>query len=76
MKFKVDENLPVEVAHLLTDAGHDAITIYDEKLGGADDDEISPVFQKEKRAFVPSMWVSQIPVLILLPITPAWSCSA
>lgn len=52
MKFKVDENLPVEVAHLLTDAGHDAITIYDEKLGGADDDEISPVFQREERAFV------------------------
>ena len=35
MKFKVDENLPVEVAELLRDAGHDAITIYDEELVGA-----------------------------------------
>jgi predicted nuclease of predicted toxin-antitoxin system len=25
MKFKLDENLPVEVAELLRDAGHDAI---------------------------------------------------
>ncbi len=52
MKFKVDENLPVEVAELFRDAGHDAITIYDEELGGADDDEIAPVFLKEERAFL------------------------
>jgi predicted nuclease of predicted toxin-antitoxin system len=52
MKFKVDENLPAEVADLLRDVGHDAVTIYDEKLGGADDDEISPVFQAEGRAFM------------------------
>jgi predicted nuclease of predicted toxin-antitoxin system len=52
MKFKVDENLPVEVAELLRDAGHDAITIHDEELVGADDDEIAPVFAKEERAFM------------------------
>ena len=52
MKFKVDENLPVEVAELLQNAGHDATTIQDEKLVGADDDEIAPVFLKEERAFL------------------------
>ena len=52
MKFKVDENLPVEVAELLQEAGHGATTIHDEKLVGADDDEIAPVFLKEKRAFL------------------------
>jgi predicted nuclease of predicted toxin-antitoxin system len=52
MKFKIDENLPVEVAELLREAGHDAITIHDEKLVGADDDEIAPVFRNEERAFM------------------------
>jgi predicted nuclease of predicted toxin-antitoxin system len=27
MKFKVDENLPVEVAQLLREAGHDVLTV-------------------------------------------------
>jgi hypothetical protein len=27
MKFKVDENLPVEVVSVLCDAGHDAISV-------------------------------------------------
>jgi len=52
MKFKVDENLPDEVAELLRDAGHDAVTIYEERLVGADDDDIAPVFLKEERAFM------------------------
>jgi len=29
MLFKVDENLPVEIAELLSDLGHDAKTIKD-----------------------------------------------
>lgn len=35
MKFKIDENLPVEVAELLQKAGHDAMTVYDQNLAGA-----------------------------------------
>jgi predicted nuclease of predicted toxin-antitoxin system len=30
MRFKVDENLPIEVADLLTAAGHDAATVNDQ----------------------------------------------
>jgi predicted nuclease of predicted toxin-antitoxin system len=52
MKFKVDENLPIELADLLNEAGHDAVTVHDEKLGGADDDDIAPVCQREARAFL------------------------
>ena len=32
MKFKVDENLPIEVGAILTEAGHDAETVADEAL--------------------------------------------
>jgi len=35
MQFKVDENLPIEVAELLNVAGHDALTVLDQKLGSA-----------------------------------------
>jgi predicted nuclease of predicted toxin-antitoxin system len=52
MKFKVDENLPIELADLLISAGHDAVSVLDQKLGGADDDDIAPVCQREARAFV------------------------
>ena len=34
MKFKIDENLPVEAAELLRDAGHDAHTVGEESLTG------------------------------------------
>lgn len=37
MKFKVDENLPAELATDLRDLGHDADTVIDEKLRGAPD---------------------------------------
>lgn len=33
-KFKVDENMPAEVAALLTCARHDAVTVPDQQLGG------------------------------------------
>ncbi|HJS74303.1 MAG TPA: DUF5615 family PIN-like protein [Vicinamibacteria bacterium] len=52
MKFKVDEHLPIELADLLKQAGHDAVTVHDERLGGAKDDELAPVCQREGRAFV------------------------
>jgi hypothetical protein len=34
LRFKVDENLPTEVAELLTNAGHDAITVPEQRPGG------------------------------------------
>ncbi len=32
MKFKVDENLPIEVGEIFTEAGHDAETVANEAL--------------------------------------------
>jgi predicted nuclease of predicted toxin-antitoxin system len=52
MKFKVDENLPVEVAQLLREAGHDAITFLEQKMGGAKDQVIARICQDEQRALV------------------------
>lgn len=52
MKFKTDENLPVEACELLNKQGHDALTVLDQKLGGAADDQLSTVCQSEKRVLV------------------------
>ena len=38
--FKVDENLPVEVASLPRSDSHDAVTVLDERLGGRSDLEV------------------------------------
>lgn len=40
MKFKIDENLPIEVAELLQQAGYDAMTVLDQHLGGKADPKI------------------------------------
>ena len=52
MKFKIDENLPSELADLLVSAGHDAVTVFVEGLAGEIDDKILKVCQKEKRVLV------------------------
>jgi len=52
MKFKLDENLPVEAADILSQAGHDAHTVLHEGLGGAPDSEISSVCRAEKRVLI------------------------
>jgi predicted nuclease of predicted toxin-antitoxin system len=52
MKLKVDENLPVEVADLLRAAGHDAVTVNDQRVGGAKDPDLASLLQRERRALV------------------------
>ncbi len=52
MKFKIDENLPTEVAELLQQAGHDALTVLDQQLGGESDSEIGTICQQEGRIIV------------------------
>lgn len=54
MKFKVDENLPVEVAEVLRQFGHDAITVLEQHLGGSADAEVASVCQREGCALVTS----------------------
>ena len=52
MKFKVDENLPVEAAKLLRGAGYDVSTVVEESLSGKPDPEIASICQQEGRALV------------------------
>ena len=52
LHFKVDENLPVEVADALRDAGFVADTVWDEGLSGASDDEIAKICVHEQRALI------------------------
>ena len=52
MRFKIDENLPVEVAELLRQAGHDAATVPEQHLGGSVDSKVAAVCQRESRALV------------------------
>jgi predicted nuclease of predicted toxin-antitoxin system len=49
LKFKVDENLPAEHAAMLRDAGHEADTVADQKLTGADDSALFKRCQTEDR---------------------------
>lgn len=52
MRFKIDENLPVEVADILQQAGHEAETVRAENLVGVNDQHLSAVCQEEKRILI------------------------
>jgi len=52
MEFKVDENLPVEVADLLRQVGYDAVTVFEQHLEGSPDSDIASVCQEEGRALI------------------------
>ena len=52
MDFKIDENLPVEIAELLQQSGHDAITVTSQQLGGKPDSSIATVCQQEHRSLI------------------------
>jgi predicted nuclease of predicted toxin-antitoxin system len=52
MRFKVDENLPIEVAEMLRQAGHDAATVLEQHLGGSDDAQLAVLCQLESRILV------------------------
>jgi Domain of unknown function (DUF5615) len=52
MRFKTDENLPVEVAELLRQHQHDALSVHDQQLAGQVDPRIARVCQTENRALV------------------------
>ena len=52
MKLKVDENLPIEVAEVLRQAGHDALTVHDQRLTGHADDEVAAICRAETRVLV------------------------
>jgi len=49
LRFKLDENIPVEAALLLGEAGYDCHTVYDERLAGAPDPEVAAACRAEGR---------------------------
>lgn len=52
MRFKLDENLPVDVADMFREARHDALTVLDQDLMGARDSDIAAVCMREARVLV------------------------
>ena len=52
MKFKTDENLPVEAAATLREFGFDADTVRDENLSGAEDRLIAARARSEGRILI------------------------
>ena len=52
MKFKVDHNLPVELAALLHESGHEAATAVAQGLADAGDDALAAHCRAEERCLV------------------------
>lgn len=52
LRFKVDENLPVEIATLLQQAGHNALTVMDQRLAGESDTNVAQICKAEDRILV------------------------
>jgi predicted nuclease of predicted toxin-antitoxin system len=52
VRVKVDENLPVAVADVFREGGHDPETVIDERLGGRDDLAVIDAARREDRALV------------------------
>lgn len=52
MLFKIDENLPIEIAGLFIDAGHDAKTVSDQQMQGAIDPVLIQACKTEQRVLV------------------------
>jgi predicted nuclease of predicted toxin-antitoxin system len=52
MKFKTDENIPVEAVDLLCAAGHDARSVFDQSLAGQPDSRIASICKQEDRALI------------------------
>lgn len=50
--FKIDENLPVEAAGLLRQAGYDVRTVLEQGIGGSPDLDVATVCQREQRALI------------------------
>lgn len=80
MLCKIDENVPADAAVLLSRAGHDCKTVYDEELGGAPDERIVEACHAEQRVLItldldfadirrypPELYPG---VIVLRPLTP------
>lgn len=51
MDFKIDENLPVELATMLRGEGHDALTVRDQGLHGCPDKKVAAKYASKNSVF-------------------------
>ena len=51
-EFKIDENMPIEAAHMLAAAGQDAMTVSEQGMKGKADVRVAAVCQQERRVVV------------------------
>ncbi len=49
MLFKIDENLPSQSVLLLRNAGHDALSVLEQRMGGHPDSDIAAICRTESR---------------------------
>jgi len=52
LAFKVDENLPSQVAELLRSSGYDAVSVRDQRLEGAGDATVASACKNEGRILI------------------------
>ena len=52
MRFKLDENLPRAATRILSEHGHDALGVLDQKMGGWSDPQLLEAVKLENRAFI------------------------
>jgi len=52
MRIKLDENLPLSLASVLTALAHDVHTVAEENLSGSKDDELWEAAQRESRFLI------------------------
>jgi predicted nuclease of predicted toxin-antitoxin system len=52
VNFKIDENLPKDVGILLENAGHDAVTVLDQKMQGVGDPRLATLCRTENRVLL------------------------
>lgn len=52
MQFKIDDNLPIEIAELLINAGHNVKTVNEQQLQGVRDPVLIDVCKSENRILV------------------------
>ena len=52
MRFKIDENLPSEIANLLITAGYEADTVFSENLKGVEDKVLLDHVRRERRVLI------------------------
>jgi predicted nuclease of predicted toxin-antitoxin system len=52
MRFKIDENMPLEIAGLLRNAGHNSTTVTEQNLSATSDAGLAAICREEKRILV------------------------